>query len=90
MYHHKLALKDRIFCCPFCGLEFDRDYNAALNLKQYFYSYILWQVISQSHVAESSAETLNACVGMIGPVFQQAHLNEAGRQALPKTGSKRP
>ena len=85
MYHPKLTLKDRIFCCPFCGLEFDRDYNAALNLEQYFYSYILWQVISQSHVAESSAETLNACVEMIRPVYPQAHLNEAGRQALLKT-----
>jgi putative transposase len=28
----KLSLKDRIFKCPKCGLEIDRDYNAALNI----------------------------------------------------------
>lgn len=28
----KLSLNDRIFKCPKCGLEIDRDYNAALNI----------------------------------------------------------
>lgn len=27
-----LTLADRVFSCPECGLEIDRDYNAALNL----------------------------------------------------------
>ena len=90
MYHPGLTLKDRVFCCPFCGQEFDRDHNAALNLQQYFYSFILWQVNSHSYVAESSAETLNACGELIRPTYQQAHLNEAGRQALSQTGHNCP
>lgn len=30
-----LKLKDRIFVCPECGFEEDRDYNAAVNLMRY-------------------------------------------------------
>jgi len=30
--NQKLSLNDRIFKCPRCGLEIDRDYNAALNI----------------------------------------------------------
>ncbi len=30
--NQKLFLNDRIFKCPKCGLEIDRDYNAALNI----------------------------------------------------------
>jgi len=90
MYHHDLTLKNRIFCCSFCGLEIDRDYNAALNLEQYFYFFILSQVILLLPVAESSAETLNACEEAVRPVYLQARLAETGRQALTKTGHKRP
>lgn len=32
-HHSELTLEDRMFCCPECGLEIDRDLNAALNLK---------------------------------------------------------
>ncbi|MHA2113606.1 MAG: hypothetical protein ACXAC6_18355 [Candidatus Hodarchaeales archaeon] len=41
-------------------------------------------------VAESSAETLNACGETIRPVNLQARLDEAGRQALSKTDHNRP
>ncbi|MHA2175404.1 MAG: hypothetical protein ACXACP_03610 [Candidatus Hodarchaeales archaeon] len=41
-------------------------------------------------VAESSAETLNACGEMVRPVYVQVHLDESGRQALTNTGLKRP
>ena len=30
-----LKLKDRVYICPKCGLEIDRDLNAAINLSQY-------------------------------------------------------
>lgn len=30
-----MSLSARVFRCPGCGLEIDRDLNAALNLKQY-------------------------------------------------------
>ncbi len=90
MNHQDLTLNDRIFCCPFCGLKIDRDYNAALNLRQYFYQFILSQVIPVIPAAESSAETLNACEETISPVDLQARLNEAGRKAPMKIGPKRP
>jgi putative transposase len=32
---HNLMLRDRTFICPECGLEIDRDYNAAINLMNY-------------------------------------------------------
>ena len=30
-----LKLKDRVYICPNCGLEIDRDLNASLNLMNY-------------------------------------------------------
>jgi len=42
----EISLSERIYKCPVCGFEADRDLNAALNLKS---------------VAVSSTETLNAC-----------------------------
>ena len=30
---HDLKLSDRVYCCPVCGCETDRDYNASLNLR---------------------------------------------------------
>lgn len=30
-----LKLKDRVFKCPTCGFEIDRDLNAAINLANY-------------------------------------------------------
>ena len=32
---HDLRLRDRTYICPACGLEIDRDYNAAVNLMKY-------------------------------------------------------
>ena len=31
-HKHKLELNERIYRCPHCGLEIDRDYNSALNI----------------------------------------------------------
>jgi len=44
----RLELSERTYECPSCGLEIDRDLNAALNLKD---------------VAASDTETKNACGG---------------------------
>ena len=30
-----LKLRERVYRCPACGLEMDRDFNAALNLERY-------------------------------------------------------
>lgn len=29
-----LSLSDRLYCCPVCGMELDRDHNAAINIKE--------------------------------------------------------
>lgn len=34
-YKKDLKLSDRIYICPECGLTIDRDFNAAINLKNY-------------------------------------------------------
>jgi putative transposase len=33
--HKNLTLQDRVFSCPSCGFEIDRDWNAGINLKNY-------------------------------------------------------
>jgi len=33
-YRQKLNLNQRVFYCPRCGLDIDRDYNAAINIKR--------------------------------------------------------
>ncbi|MHA2248085.1 MAG: RNA-guided endonuclease InsQ/TnpB family protein, partial [Candidatus Hodarchaeales archaeon] len=76
-YHRGLTLADRVFRCPLCGLVLDRDYNAALNIANYYYIYQLLLF----PVAESSAETLNACGEAVRPVFHQARVTESGRTA---------
>jgi putative transposase len=57
-YHTDLALKDRVFECPMCGLTLDRDVNAALNMEQYYYCRLYLQ--PGYSVAGSLSETLNA------------------------------
>ncbi|MFQ5977645.1 MAG: RNA-guided endonuclease InsQ/TnpB family protein [Candidatus Heimdallarchaeota archaeon] len=58
--HKDLQLKDRVFCCPLCGTQLDRDVNAALNMEQYYGQRLYLQPLSEGLVAESSAETVNA------------------------------
>jgi putative transposase len=47
-----LALSERVYRCGVCGLEIDRDLNAAVNVAK---------------VAGSSPETQNACGGPVRP-----------------------
>ena len=35
-HQQKMPLQERVFCCPCCGLELDRDLNAALNLLRWY------------------------------------------------------
>lgn len=51
----KLSLATRTYRCEHCGLEIDRDLNAALNLAAYGR-----RVLEQQHVAGSGPETRNA------------------------------
>ncbi|MHA2217081.1 MAG: RNA-guided endonuclease InsQ/TnpB family protein [Candidatus Hodarchaeales archaeon] len=79
-YHRDLLLSDRVFHCPLCGLITDRDQNAAFNIANY---YTIHQ-FSLFPVAESSAETLNACGEVVRPVLKQVRFVESGSTA-PKT-----
>jgi putative transposase len=72
LWHHtSLTLKDRTFVCQLCGLELDRDLNAARNLVNYYHWHALTipnsPDLSPCPVAESSPETLNACGELIRP-----------------------
>jgi putative transposase len=76
-YYRDLTLADRVFHCSLCGLVIDRDQNAGLNIANYYtiYQFLLFPV------AESSAETLNACGETVRPVLIQACFDESGRTA---------
>ena len=76
-YHRDLTLADQIFHCSLCGLVLDRDLNAAINVANYYtiYHFLFFPV------ADSSAETLNACGEVARPALKQAHLVESGRTA---------
>ncbi|MHA2165257.1 MAG: RNA-guided endonuclease InsQ/TnpB family protein [Candidatus Hodarchaeales archaeon] len=76
-YNRDLTLTDRVFKCPLCGMVIDRDLNAALNVANY---YTIYQLLLLP-VAESSAETLNACGKAVRPALILASFNESGRTA---------
>ncbi len=69
-YHKNLTLNDRTYICQLCGLELDRDLNAARNLENYYHWHNLllprkndaWKT-----VIESSPKTLNACGELVRP-----------------------
>ena len=84
--HHDLTLANRLFHCPLCGLVLDRDYNAALNIANYYtiYKILLFPV------AESSAETLNACGNVVRPTLMEARVVESGRTAPKVTSNNSP
>lgn len=63
-----MPLSARIFQCPACGVELDRDLNAARNLLA---------------VAVSRTDTKNACRGDVRPAVMLADHVEAGTDGLP-------
>ncbi|MHA2298833.1 MAG: RNA-guided endonuclease InsQ/TnpB family protein [Candidatus Hodarchaeales archaeon] len=82
-YNAGLTLQDRVFCCPQCELELDRDENASRNLENYYYMYnplLELERLEQERepVAASSAETLNALPRTGKTCELQARLDEAG------------
>ncbi len=55
-----LKLSDRIYNCENCGLNLDRDLNAALNLKQYYLIEIIKNTLSSREIS-SALQNDNAC-----------------------------
>src|SRR6266498_5090587 len=58
--HQELALSDRIWKCPACGVWHDRDHNAAKNIRDEGIRIFL---------AAGHAERLNACGASVRPVM---------------------
>ena len=50
-----LQLSDRAWVCPTCGCIIDRDYNAALNIRDYFYRIVLEENYNTAGTAEIHA-----------------------------------
>ena len=73
----KLALSERTYHCDHCGLDLDRDVNAARNLM---------------HLAASGAESQNACGGCARPgtTGQRPAKQEPGTAHTGKTGTAGP
>ena len=73
----KLALSERTYHCDHCGLDLDRDVNAARNLL---------------HLAASGAESQNACGGCARPgtAGQRPAKQEPGTAHAAKTGTAGP
>ena len=78
-----LGLSERVFSCPGCGLQLDRDLNAALNLKRWGEQVLAGQTSLSprtSTVAGSAPETLNACGGERQSTLCVAAADEAGTE----------
>lgn len=60
----KLPLSERVFTCEACGLELDRDHNAAVNLARMAQHHAQAEGL-QCHVAAAGAETQTARRGHV-------------------------
>jgi len=64
-----ISLSEGIFRCEVCGLEIDRDLNAAINLEDLYFTTV-------------SSTGSNACGEDVRPASKQADLCEAGTKLL--------
>ena len=65
----KLSLSERDYTCDACGLELDRDLNAALNLAAIAQQHAQAQGMSTCVVARTGRETQNARRGQVSPAL---------------------
>jgi putative transposase len=75
-----LSLGERIFVCPVCGVQLDRDYNAALNILSEGQRLRAGNRKTQPHRPVVATTDVNACGQSVRPSAfgQAARLDEAG------------
>ena len=61
--NESLALSDRVWTCPSCGAELDRDRNAAINLRKWFEEMYNTAGTAGIHACGDFASTLRDSVG---------------------------
>ncbi len=69
----KLALSERVFSCDACGLNLDRDLNAALNLARMAQQRAQSEGKPNCYVARTGRETQNARRGQLSPRTHAGH-----------------
>jgi putative transposase len=72
-----LTLSDRRWTCPHCGAELDRDGNAALNLREYFYGVVTEENYNTAgtagiHASGDAATTLRATLVQAASMKEEA------------------
>jgi putative transposase len=68
----ELTLSDRKWVCPECGEIIDRDYNAACNLRDYFYKIISTAGTAGIYACGDAASTLRETLKQVVSLNQEA------------------
>ena len=71
--NEQLKLSDREWVCPHCGAIIDRDYNAALNLRDYFYR-VIYNTVGTTEIKACGemSSTLRETLMQVVSVKQEA------------------
>ncbi|MFS8873569.1 transposase [Synechococcus sp. R50.1] len=74
-HRQKMPLQERVFCCPCCGLELDRDLNAALNLLRWY------RTTPSSGGSDACGDSSGGVVGMNSAASHGSLKQEGSRSA---------